>query len=95
MLLLYSLAIATCKIFCPMEIMVALATVKLFPCVIVATPYMDMSCDVAYVIVVTSSDVAHAIVVMSYMDTCEFTFAMLFLISTQICNMYLMNRFLN
>jgi len=41
----------------------------------------------------TSSDVAHDTVVTSYMDTCEFMFLMLFCISTQICYMYLLNRF--
>ena len=70
---------------------------------------MDTSSDVSHAIVVTlcmdmSSAVAHAIVVTSYMDTssdvahtivvpCEFTFVMLFCISTQICYFFLLNRF--
>jgi len=35
---------------------------------IVVTSYIDMSCDIARAIVVTSSDVAHNSVVASYID---------------------------
>ena len=66
--------------------------------VIVVMSYIDASSDVAHATVVTSymdtsSDVANATVVMSYMVACEFTFVMLFCISTQIYYMYFLNRF--